>query len=199
MSPENLNKLKRDYEILGKALTKKNQRWKDFADNFIESGNAAEAYVNANYNPRDQKTARKSANKLRTKADIKAYISAKTRYIQARDEDRKIAKATEVLEFYTRVLRDEEEEEIVVSTAEDVWREKKKPSIRDKVAAAKELLKRYPEVDPVEQAKLRKLIADARTSEAKATIAEKLQDQDNEQLDMILDKLTSEVIKDGNK
>lgn len=46
-------------------------------------------------------------------------------------------------------------------------------------------------------AKKRKVLADARISEAKALLAEKLNDQNNEQLDMVLNKLLEEAGTNG--
>ena len=60
-------------------------------------------------------------------------------------------------------------------------------------------MKRYPLVDPIEKQKLQKLIADTRISEAKATVAERLGSESNEQLDELINKLVGEENKDGNR
>lgn len=54
-----------------------------------------------------------------------------------------------------------------------------------------------PEEREQAKARTRKLLADARISEAKAAIAERLNSEDNDQLDVILDKLVKEAGKDG--
>ena len=86
-----------------------------------------------------------------------------------------------------------------MSAADDVVVIKKKPSFKDKITASKEIMKRYPLVDPIEKQKLQKLIADTRISEAKATVAERLGSESNEQLDELINKLVGEENKDGNR
>lgn len=132
-----------------------------FADEYIKSGNATQSAIKAGYSP---KTVRSIGQENLTKPDIKAYIDAK----MAEIESHKIADAKEVLEFYTRVLREEVTEEVVVATKTDVVTVEKKPSFKDRVAVAKELMKRYPLNDPVVKAQLKKLTADTRISEARA-------------------------------
>ncbi len=134
-----------------------------FADEYIKSGNATQSALKAGYSP---KTVRSIGQENLTKPDIKAYIDTK----MAEIESHKIADAKEVLEFYTRVLREEETEEVVVATKTDAFTIEKKPSFKDRVAVAKELMKRYPISDPIVQAQLKKLTADTRISEAKANL-----------------------------
>lgn len=165
---------------------------KVFCDEYIKSGNAKEAAIKAGYSP---KTAKSIGQENLTKPDLKAYIDAK----MAEIESHKIADAKEVLEFYTKVLRDEVVEEVPMSTADDVVVIKKKPSFKDKITASKEIMKRYPLVDPIEKQKLKKLIADTRISEAKATVAERLGNENTEQLDDLINKLVGEEKKDGTR
>lgn len=165
---------------------------KIFCDEYIKSGNAKEAAIKAGYSP---KTAKSIGQENLTKPDLKAYIDAK----MAEIESHKIADAKEVLEFYTKVLRDEVAEEVPMSTADDVVVIKKKPSFKDKITASKEIMKRYPLVDPIEKQKLQKLIADTRISEAKATVAERLGSENTEQLDDLINKLVGEEKKDGTR
>ena len=165
---------------------------KIFCDEYLKSGNAKEAAIKAGYSP---KTAKSIGQENLTKPDLKAYIDAKMVEI----ESHKIADAKEVLEFYTKVLRDEVVEEVPMSTADDVVVIKKKPSFKDKITASKEIMKRYPLVDPIEKQKLQKLIADTRISEAKATVAERLGSENTEQLDDLINKLVGEEKKDGTR
>ena len=165
---------------------------KIFSDEYLKSGNAKEAAIKAGYSP---KTAKSIGQENLTKPDLKAYIDAK----MAEIESHKIADAKEVLEFYTKVLRDEVVEEVPMSTADDVVVIKKKPSFKDKITASKEIMKRYPLVDPIEKQKLQKLIADTRISEAKATVAERLGSETTEQLDDLINKLVGEEKKDGTR
>ena len=165
---------------------------KIFCDEYLKSGNAKESAIKAGYSP---KTAKSIGQENLTKPDLKAYIDAK----MAEIESHKIADAKEVLEFYTKVLRDEVVEEVPMSTADDVVVIKKKPSFKDKITASKEIMKRYPLVDPIEKQKLQKLIADTRISEAKATVAERLGSENTEQLDDLINKLVGEEKKDGTR
>ena len=165
---------------------------KIFCDEYLKSGTAKEAAIKAGYSP---KTAKSIGQENLTKPDLKAYIDAK----MAEIESHKIADAKEVLEFYTKVLRDEVVEEVPMSTADDVVVIKKKPSFKDKITASKEIMKRYPLVDPIEKQKLQKLIADTRISEAKATVAERLGSETTEQLDDLINKLVGEEKKDGTR
>ena len=137
------------------------QKQKLFADEYIKSGNAMQSAIKAGYS---EKYAKSSSAKMLENVGIKSYIDAK----MAEIESHKIADAKEVLEFYTRVLREEVTEEVVVATKTDVVTVEKKPSFKDRVAVAKELMKRYPLNDPVVKAQLKKLTADARISEARA-------------------------------
>ena len=134
-----------------------------FADEYIKSGNATQSAIKAGYSP---KTVRSIGQENLTKPDIKSYIEAK----MAEIESHKIADAKEVLQFYTRVLREEETEEVALPTGDDVVTVEKKPSFKDRLTAAKELMKRYPLNDPVVKAQLDKIRADTRISEAKAEL-----------------------------
>lgn len=124
-----------------------------FCDEYIKSGNAKDAAIKAGYSPR---TAKSIGQENLTKLDLKSYIDAK----MAEIESHKIADAKEVLEFYTRVLRDEEIEEVPIATPKGVTIVSEKPSIQNKIAVSKELLKRYL-LSPFEKAKLKKLNAEA--------------------------------------
>ena len=107
-------------------------------------------------------------------------------------ESKKIGDAKEVLEFYFRVLRGEETEEVPMSTADSVVTVTKTPSIKDKVSVAREIMKRFPLYDPMEKQKLKKLTADARISEARANVAERLGSEGDDKLDELMDKLIKE-------
>lgn len=129
-----------------------------FADEYIKSGNASDAAIKAGY------TNAVSGRENLQKPTVKAYINAK----MAEIESHKIASAKEVLEFYTRVLREEETEEVIVTTAQDAFSMRKKPSVKDKVSAAKEIMKRYPAEDLKMAAEIKRLSAEAKIAEWKA-------------------------------
>lgn len=120
-------------------LTEKQKRW---IDHYIETGNAAEAARLAGYKANSEKAYRNigSENLAKLGPDVRAKLNAK--------EDDRIAKADEVLQFLTSVLRGEETEEVVVS--ESVPNEgtfarvmDKHVSARDRLKAAEMLAKRY--------------------------------------------------------
>jgi len=132
-----------------------------FADEYIKSGNATQSAIKAGYS---DNYAKHRVDKLLLNVGVKSYIDAK----MAEIESHKIADAKEVLQFYTRVLREEETEEVALPAGDDVITVEKKPSFKDRLSAAKELMKRYPLSDPMVQAQLKKLTAEADIAERKA-------------------------------
>ena len=72
-------------------------------------------------------------------------------------------------------------------------------SAKDRISAAKELLKRYPTTDPMEKQKLKKLAADARISEARAKAMEDNGADVELLLDKMMDTLAKEDLKHGSK
>ncbi|MBD7894561.1 terminase small subunit [Limosilactobacillus sp. Sa3CUN2] len=156
-----------------------------FADEYIKSGNATQSAIKAGYSP---KTVRSIGQENLTKPDIKSYIDAK----MAEIESHKIADAKEVLQFYTRVLREEETEEVALPTGDNVVTVEKKPSFKDRLTAAKELMKRYPLSDPVVQAQLKKITADARVAEARAKALE----DNGQDMELLLDKMLDTITKE---
>lgn len=126
-----------------------------FADEYIKSGNATQSAIKAGY---ASKAAYQSGAENLKKPQIKAYIDAR----MAEIESHKIADAKEVLQYLTRVLRGEETEEIPDSV--DGGTIKRPPLIKDRTAAAREIMKRYPLDDPMVAAQLKKLQAEADTA-----------------------------------
>lgn len=126
-----------------------------FADEYIKSGNATQAAIKAGY---ATKSAQRMGSENLSKPVIKAYIDGK----MAEIESHKIADAKEVLQFYTSVLRGETTEEIPDQINGGLI--VKKPSIKERISAAKELMKRYPVSDPLVAAQLKKLQAEADTA-----------------------------------
>lgn len=116
-------------------------RQKAFADYYIELGNATEAARRAGYKG---KNVNKIASENLAKLDIKHYIDERMALI----ESERIAKAEEVLQYLTRVLRGEETEQVVVieSTGDFMSEARlidKELSAKDKLKAAELLGKRY--------------------------------------------------------
>lgn len=119
-------------------LTEKQKR---FADYYIETGNGAEAARLAGYNGKNHDNI--GTENLRKPA-IKEYIEMN---IKSKDEAR-IASQNEVLEYFTRVMRGESLAEVVVIEGagegrSEARRMNKAPDEKERIAAAKELAKRY--------------------------------------------------------
>lgn len=134
-----------------------------FADEYIKSGNATDAAIKAGYSP---KTAQQMGSENLLKPVIKSYIDAKLAEI----ESHKIADAKEILEYFTAVLRGETREVVVVATPTGAQEVKKAPDEKTKLAAARELLKRYPMSDEIAKEQLRKIKAEADMAESKARL-----------------------------
>lgn len=122
-------------------MAKLTAKQKRFADYYIETGNATEAAKRAGYS---QKTARVIGQENLLKPAIKSYIEEKLKEL----DEKRIAKAEEVLQYLTRVMRGEETEEIVVmeGLGEGVSRAltvEKQVSAKERIKAAELLGKRY--------------------------------------------------------
>ena len=121
-----------------RKLTEKQER---FIDYYIELGNATEAAKKAGYSER---TAYSIGNENLKKPEIKKQIEERLKEL----EDKRIAKAEEVLKYLTSVMRGEETEEVVVvegigegmSSATTI---KKQVGARERIKAAELLGKRY--------------------------------------------------------
>lgn len=121
-----------------RKLTEKQER---FIDYYIELGNATEAAKKAGYSER---TAYSIGNENLKKPEIKKQIEERLKEL----EDKRIAKAEEVLKYLTSVMRGEETEEVVVvegsgdgkSEARTI---RKEVSAREKIRAAELLGRRY--------------------------------------------------------
>jgi phage terminase small subunit len=84
-------------------LTELQQR---FCDYYIQTGNASEAYRKAGYKAKTVSSITTNANRLLTNADIQQYIAERNKAI----ESHRIADMVEVKEFWTNILRDNQNE-----------------------------------------------------------------------------------------
>ena len=100
---------------------------KAFADYFIETGNQTEAYMKAYPKVKSRATAATCASKLLRNANVSAYIAERQKQI----EDSRIADVAEVMQFFTRVLRNEEKDAFGLDL-----------SAADRMSAGREILKR---------------------------------------------------------
>lgn len=112
---------------------------KAFADEYLICGNATEAAKKAGYNP---KSARQIATENLAKPSISAYIAERQKQI----EDSRIADIKEVMEFYSAVLRGEIKDQFDMDAA-----------LSDRLAAGRELMKRYEKSDDGRKDALSKL------------------------------------------
>lgn len=98
---------------------------KRFCDEYLICGNAAEAARRAGYS---EKTAGAIGIENLTKPAIKAYIQERQKQI----ESEKIADITEVMQYYTAVMRGEAKDQFDLDV-----------SVADRLSAARELMKRF--------------------------------------------------------
>lgn len=120
------------------------EKQKAFCDYYIESLNATESYKKAYPNCKKDATARTNSSKLLTNANIKKYIDEQLQQMQSN----RIADAAEILEYLTKGMRQELEEEVVVMVNKGEFTSepqtvKKKISIKDSNKCAELLGKRY--------------------------------------------------------
>lgn len=114
-------------------------RQKAFADYYLESGNAEESAIKAGYS---KNYARAQAYKLLANVGISAYIAERQKQV----EDKRIADISEVLQFFTSVMRGEVKDQFDFD-----------PSLSDRLSAGKELMKRYEKGDDGKKDALAKL------------------------------------------
>lgn len=110
---------------------------KKFADEYIKTGNAYQSALNAGYS---ESYSKGNVIKLLENVSVKAYIDERMKKL----EEEAIADQTEVLKYLTRVLRDEEKEEVLVNVGNfEQEIQSMKVSTKDKIKAAELLGKRY--------------------------------------------------------
>ena len=124
-------------------LTEKQKRFVDF---YVETGNATESALKAGY---AKKAAYQTGAENLRKPQIAAGIKARLDAI----ESKRIASATEVMQFLTSAMRGEVQEEVVVieGTGEgysDARTMKKQLSAHERLDAAKQLAKRFGLAEP---------------------------------------------------
>ena len=112
------------------------KRMKDFADFYLETGNIYQSAIKAGYSENYAKT---NASKLLEKDSVKNYIDEKLAEIQSQ----RIATVTEVMEYLTKGLRQELEEEVVIADGLQTKIVNKKIGIKDSNKCAEMLAKRF--------------------------------------------------------
>ena len=118
-------------------LTEKQKR---FADFYIETGNATQSYIDANYKATSRVVAEANARKLLGKNSVKKYIDDRMQELQSE----KVADQKEILEYLTKVMRGETKEETLRGLGKGYQEiEDIDVSAKDRIKAAELLGKRY--------------------------------------------------------
>lgn len=110
---------------------------KAFADEYLKCGNATEAARRAGY-----KQPHVQGSQNLEKLSVSAYIGKRQKQI----DDARIADVTEVLQFFSSVMRNEEKDQFGLDAA-----------LSDRLSAARELMKRYEKSDDGRKDALSKL------------------------------------------
>lgn len=168
-----------------RKLTPKQQK---FANEYIKSGNAYQAAIEAGYSRNYSKA---QSSKLLENVGIKFYIDERMAEIASK----RIMDATEAVELLTRIARGEEKETKVVATQFSVSEVDVPADLKTKIAAAREILKRYPGDDKLVKAQIRKAEAEADIAEAKAKLLRGGKDNRQVKTDEYLEGLKA-ILKD---
>lgn len=112
---------------------------KAFADEYLKCGNATEAARRAGYN---ENSVRQIGTENLSKPSISAYIAERQKQI----DDSRIADISEVLQFFSSVMRGEVKDQFDMEAA-----------LSDRLSAGKELMKRYEKSDDGKKDALAKL------------------------------------------
>lgn len=154
-------------------MTKINERQRKFADAYLISGNAMQSAIEAGYS---DNYAKSQSSRLLENVGIKEYLDKQ----RAKVAPDKIMKASEALELLTKIAKGEEKETVIVSSPEGIYESKKEADLKTRIAAIKEILKRYPTENPLVKAQIRKYEAEADIKEAQAVEAKNMTDSSSE-------------------
>ncbi|AVW05414.1 terminase small subunit [Lactiplantibacillus plantarum] len=168
-----------------RKLTPKQQK---FADEYIKSGNAYQAAIEAGYS---RNYAKAQSSKLLENVGIKSYIDERMAEIASK----RIMDATEAVELLTSIARGETKETVYIGTADGVYEKHKEADLKTRISATKEILKRYPDNNKLVEQQIRKLKADADIAEAKAKLLRGGKDNRQVKTDEYLEGLKA-ILKD---
>lgn len=138
---------------------KLSEKQKRFADEYIKTGNATQSAKVAGY-----KQPHVQGSQNLEKLSVKTYIDEKLEQLASE----RIMSAQQALELLTKIAKGEEKETVIVGTPDGVYESEKEADLKTRIAAVKEILKRYPTENPLTQAQIRKLEAEADIKEAEA-------------------------------
>lgn len=148
-----------------KKVTEKQRRFVDF---YIELGNATEAYKKAGYKWNTDNQAAVSSSKLLRNAKVQKAVRNRVQELA----DAKKADLDEILTYLTSVMRGEQKDELLVvegcgEGCSSAKRYEVRVQTKDRLNAAKELIKRFPRnLDTQEQRlRLKTLTAEIQESE----------------------------------
>lgn len=113
------------------------RRQQKFCDEYLISGNAADAAIKAGYSP---KTAKQTGSENLAKPDLKAYIETELEKLHST----KIADAKEILEYLTAVMRGEHTEKFPLLIGDGMQElTQKSVGAKERLKAAELIGKRY--------------------------------------------------------
>ncbi|MFL2081032.1 terminase small subunit [Latilactobacillus sakei] len=138
---------------------KLSEKQKRFADEYIKTGNATQSAKVAGY-----KQPHVQGSQNLEKLSVKTYIDEKLEQLASE----RIMSAQQALELLTKIAKGEEKETVIVGTPDGVYESEKEADLKTRIAAVKEILKRYPTENPLTKAQIRKLEAEADIKEAEA-------------------------------
>lgn len=126
-----------------------NGRQRRFADEYIKTGNATQAAINAGYS---EKTANRIASQNLSKLDIKSYIDEQMQELHKSN----IMDAKEALSILSDIARGKRDEEVLMlnPVSGQVERHTKKADNATVIKAITEILKRYPTAKQSEKLEL---------------------------------------------
>ena len=168
-----------------RKLTPKQRK---FADEYIKSGNAYQAAIEAGYS---RNYAKAQSSKLLENVGIKSYIDER----MAKIASKRIMDATEAIELLTSIARGETKETVYIGTADGVYEKHKEADLKTRISATKEILKRYPDNNKLVEQQIRKLKADADIAESKAKLLRGGKDNRQVKTDEYLEGLKA-ILKD---
>lgn len=110
---------------MAKELTRKQ---KGFCEIYLKTGNATQSYIDAGYKATTRAVADANARRLLGKDSVRSYMKTRVEELDSKS----IADANEVLQYLTKVMRGEEEDQFGLDA-----------SLQDRTKAAELLGKRY--------------------------------------------------------
>ena len=149
-----------------------------FCDSYLKTGNASQAALDAGYAKKT--AAQRGHNLLKTQA-IQDYLKKHLQKMQQKG----IASAEEVLEFYTKVLRGQQVDTTITPAGKLI---RSPASASDRLSAGKEILKRYP--TDKNKVEIKKLEAETRIAVARAKSLEDGGMDVEDALSVVLNKIS---------